>query len=60
MIKPECAKCHTELKEYGGILFSPPIDNGVSVSTVIKTHLCSECYHIVFEFATDMKGESSP
>ena len=39
-IKPKCDKCGEELKEFGGILLSPPdIDR-----RVIKYHLCKNCY----------------
>ncbi len=38
-IKPKCDKCNTELKDYGGILLSPPdIDH-----RVYKYHLCANC-----------------
>jgi len=39
-IKPVCDKCGNELKEFGGILFSPPDDSGF----VRKWHLCKACY----------------
>jgi hypothetical protein len=39
-IKPTCDKCGKELKEFGGILLSPP-DNDRKVS---KYHLCKDCY----------------
>lgn len=39
-IKPFCDKCKKELKEYGGILLSPPDEN----NKVVKHHLCKECY----------------
>jgi len=38
-IKPVCDKCKKELKEFGGILFSPPKDN-----IVRKFHICVKCY----------------
>ena len=38
-IKPKCDKCRKELKEFGGILLSPPNGN-----TVRKFHLCKPCY----------------
>lgn len=40
-IKPKCDKCGKELKEFGGILLSPPNSN----SEVKKYHLCVECYN---------------
>lgn len=41
-IKPRCAKCKEVLKEFGGILFSPPKKN-----LVRKFHLCKKCYRII-------------
>ncbi|MDP3991108.1 MAG: hypothetical protein Q8P63_02320 [Candidatus Nealsonbacteria bacterium] len=38
-IKPKCDKCKKELKEFGGILLSPPKKNIVK-----KFHLCKKCY----------------
>ncbi|MBU0547051.1 MAG: hypothetical protein ABH876_02020 [Patescibacteria group bacterium] len=38
-IKPKCDKCKKELKEFGGILFSPP-----KKKMVEKFHLCRKCY----------------
>jgi len=38
-IKPKCDKCKKELKEFGGILLSPPKKNMVR-----KFHLCQGCY----------------
>jgi len=40
-IKPKCDKCKKELKEFGGILLSPPKKNMVK-----KFHLCKQCYKI--------------
>ncbi len=40
MIKPICYKCKREIKEFGALLFSPPMLN----DTVHKMHLCLECY----------------
>jgi len=40
-IKPICNKCKKELKEFGGILLSPPNkDNRVK-----KYHLCKTCFN---------------
>ena len=41
MIKPKCDYCHKELKEFGGILFSPPDHWGF----VKKHHICVNCYN---------------
>jgi hypothetical protein len=41
-IKPKCDKCKKELKEFGGILLSPPKKNMVE-----KFHLCQKCYREV-------------
>ncbi len=38
-IKPKCDKCRKELKEFGGILLSPPKKRMVK-----KFHLCPACY----------------
>lgn len=35
-----CDKCKKELMKFGGILLSPPDENGM----VKKFHLCEECY----------------
>lgn len=42
-IKPKCDKCKKELKEFGGILLSPPKKNVVQ-----KFHLCPKCYLKIF------------
>ena len=39
-IKPVCDNCEKELKDFGGILLSPPEEG----NTVKKFHLCKECY----------------
>jgi hypothetical protein len=39
-IKPKCNLCKKELKEFGGILLSPPD----AKSKVIKYHICVNCY----------------
>lgn len=38
-IKPKCDKCKEGLKEFGGILLSPPKGGMVK-----KFHLCCKCY----------------
>jgi len=53
MIKVRCVKCDCELLTPGGILFSPP---RVEV-TVIKMHLCVECYAEVFDFIHEPNEE---
>lgn len=40
MIHVHCDFCGDELEELGGILLSPPLDDG----TVAKDHLCVDCY----------------
>lgn len=45
-IAPTCCRCHGELQEPGGLLFSPPIGDGW---TVKKDHLCVGCYRTVIE-----------
>ncbi|MFH1473904.1 MAG: hypothetical protein ABIE55_03345 [Candidatus Aenigmatarchaeota archaeon] len=42
-IKPVCSKCDNELKEFGGILFSPPDDDDMTK----KWHLCKSCYESI-------------
>ncbi len=39
-IKPLCDKCKLELKDFGGILLSPPDKR----NKVRKFHLCKKCY----------------
>jgi hypothetical protein len=39
-IKPKCDMCHNELKDFGGILLSPPDKK----DKVRKFHLCKNCY----------------
>ena len=43
-IAPKCNKCKNELKEFGGILLSPP-----NKDLVKKFHLCKECYAKVYK-----------
>lgn len=47
-IKPVCNRCGNELKEFGGILFSPPNNSEL----VKKWHLCRSCYE---ELIKDLK-----
>jgi len=47
-IKPKCDKCGQELKEFGGILLSPPKGRIVK-----KFHLCKNCYR---EIHRDLKA----
>jgi hypothetical protein len=50
MINPICDCCKKELKEFGGLAFSPPIydesSNSQSASPmdVKKYHFCSKCW----------------
>lgn len=39
-IAPKCDKCKEELKDFGGILLSPPDEKNM----VRKFHLCRKCY----------------
>jgi len=39
-IKPICDKCKKELTDFGGLLFSPPTQEG----TVRKYHICKPCF----------------
>ncbi|KND51679.1 MAG: hypothetical protein ABA06_00265 [Parcubacteria bacterium C7867-001] len=39
-IAPHCDFCKTELTDFGGLLFSPPDENGMAK----KMHLCKACY----------------
>jgi len=51
-IKPKCDKCKKELKEFGGILLSPPDKKGL----VKKFHLCQACYKGVADCFGDKKS----
>jgi len=42
-IKPICDKCKKELTTFGGILFSPPNEEGM----VRKWHICKPCYELM-------------
>jgi hypothetical protein len=44
-IRPVCDKCQAELKEFGGVLLSPPD----SKNKVLKLHLCKTCYSKILE-----------
>lgn len=44
-IKPKCDRCKKELKDYGGILLSPPD----AKSMVKKFHICKPCYQILLK-----------
>lgn len=43
MIKPKCILCKKELKNYGGLLISPPNKKKMHR----KEHLCILCYNLV-------------
>lgn len=60
MLKVKCDFCKEELKEFGGLVFSPPsipIANmlGVEVNITGKRHMCVHCYEriIVKELKKD-------
>jgi len=42
-IKPKCDCCKVELKEFGGILLSPPNKK----NTVKKYHICKKCFKTI-------------
>ena len=42
-IEPVCDKCKSRLDDFGGLLFSPPDDEG----KVKKWHLCRKCYEAI-------------
>jgi len=44
MIKPDCFLCDIELKNFGGILFGPPIDDRCN-----KHHICADCYGYIIQ-----------
>ena len=44
-ITPQCDRCKKELKEFGGLLFSPPDEK----KEVKKFHLCKSCYEIIVQ-----------
>jgi len=51
MINPVCDKCKKELKEFGGLVFSPPYEK-ISYRpiggdhNVTKYHLCERCWEL--------------
>ena len=49
-IKPVCNKCGEELKEFGGILLSPPDKK----DCVKKYHLCKKCFE---EMESELKNK---
>lgn len=49
VITPRCDRCKQELKEFGGILLSPPDEQ----NKVKKFHLCKNCYEFVVHGITD-------
>lgn len=53
-IKPKCCKCNKELTEYGGLLISPPDNDG----KVDKKHICVKCYEK--EFMIKIKPTREP
>lgn len=55
MIKPNCDKCGNELKEFGGILLSPPDKD----NKVVKDHLCVKCYDTI-KNGTETKDLKTP
>lgn len=44
-IRPTCDRCGLELADFGGILLSPPDNQG----RVQKYHLCQQCYRMIEE-----------
>lgn len=55
-IGPVCDKCKQELKDFGGLLFSPPDDKGM----VRKLHLCQACYKELEESLATNELEGKP
>lgn len=55
-IRVSCEACGGELKEPGGLLFSPPDASGL---LVLKHHLCTVCYRIVRGFVEKLLSEKS-
>ncbi len=53
-IKPRCDKCGKELREFGGLLFSPPM---FGISVVEKLHLCKKCFREVLAIVKPLRGE---
>jgi hypothetical protein len=45
MIAPKCDKCGNELKDFGGLVFTPPLHAGSN--TVYKFHICGDCYMLI-------------
>ena len=44
MLKLKCDKCRKELKETGGLVFSPPFNYEYMEGITQKIHLCRKCY----------------
>lgn len=57
-----CTICDEELKELGGLLFSPPSRDTIRSNTgqdVLKYHLCKLCYEEVFELMLKLISKKS-
>ena len=52
MIEPKCFKCKNKLDDYGAILLSNP-EGKEDPMTVLKYHLCTECYESVLLFISN-------
>jgi len=52
MIKPKCDICDKELKDFGGLCFSPP--EGLNVK---KYHICVKCWNEKILSLLDFKTE---
>lgn len=48
-ISPKCDRCGKELDQPGGLLFSPPDDNGMAR----KYHLCKACFALIEKDLSD-------
>jgi hypothetical protein len=44
MIAPDCSKCGDELREFGGLIHSPPKDPLATPHEVDKYHICLSCW----------------
>ena len=46
-LSPKCDACKKELKEYGALLFSPPMGTPPKKNRTRKFHICVDCYNYI-------------
>jgi hypothetical protein len=55
-----CTICQGELKDQGGLLFSPPsldTKNSNTGQNVLKYHFCKDCYEEILEHVIILVGK---